>query len=556
MSKAPVVVFLYNRPYQTIKTLIHLKKNSLNKFTDLIIFSDGFKKKNSLDKKKVEIVRNIIKNIDGFKSKRIFLRKKNFGLYKNITSGLDTVFKRNNKAIILEDDIIINKFFLKYLNKALQIYENDENVSSIHGWFCEHQKKLQNTFFLRGSDIWGWATWKKSWKEFNNKPKNLIKEFEKNPDLINKFNLNNSYDYYGLLKKRALGLNQSWGVLWNASNFLKKNFYLNFASSLCINIGQDDSGVHSSECKGYFNQKLDNKKIKIVKQKIAEDLYSERIKSTFFKKNFSKRSLIQKIINVIYRKINLSQKVISFIGPVNSWKTALENSKGYDNKIILKNVLKNTIIAKNSLFFFERDGFLLKKNAISHNQLHLIVNITKIKNRSLNIIDFGGALASNYFKIKDIIDQKYKNKWHVIEQKNFVNLGNKNLKTKNLNFYNSINHIKNKKIDLVIFSGALQYLKDPSVIFEEVLRFNPEYILIERLPIMSNQSKNEIYIQKKGKYSYPVWHFANNYLKFLFKEKYELIENLSSEFDNDFYFKNRKIKFCGYIYKLNKKKLY
>ena len=209
MNIAPVVIFLYNRPYQTIKTLIHLKKNYLSRSTDLIIFSDCFKKKNRLDEKKVQLVRNIIKNIHGFRSKKIFFRKRNFGLYKNIMAGLDTVFKNNDKAIILEDDIIVNKFFLKYLNKALQIYKADRNVSSIHGWFCEHNKKIPNTFFLRGSDIWGWATWKKSWKEFDKKPANLIKRFEENSDLIKKFNLNNSYDYYGLLKKRALGLNQS-----------------------------------------------------------------------------------------------------------------------------------------------------------------------------------------------------------------------------------------------------------------------------------------------------------------------------------------------------------
>ena len=183
------------------------------------------------------------------------------------------------------------------------------------------------------------------------------------------------------------------------------------------------------------------------------------------------------------------------------------------------------------------------------------MNIINKKKRSLNIVDFGGALASNYFKMKDIIDQKYKNKWSVIEQKNFVDLGNRTLKTKFLNFYNSIDSIKNRNIDLIIFSGALQYLENPTKLFEEVLKFSPEYVLIERLPIMSKQLKNEIYIQKKGNYSYPVWHFTKKYLQLLFQNKYKLIENLSSEFDHDFYFKNRKIKFCGYIYKLNKNKI-
>ena len=167
------------------------------------------KKKNSLDKKKVEITRYIAKNITGFKSKKIFIRNKNFDLFKNITSGLDSVFKKHNKAIILEDDILVNKFFINYMNKALKIYKNNSKVSSIHGWFCEHKKKIPSTFFLRGSDIWGWATWKRSWIEFNRNPKKLIEKFKKKPELIRKFNLMDSYDYFSLLTKRSLNLNQS-----------------------------------------------------------------------------------------------------------------------------------------------------------------------------------------------------------------------------------------------------------------------------------------------------------------------------------------------------------
>ena len=184
-SLSPILLFVYNRPYQTIKALKYLKKNRLCDKSNLIIFSDGFKK-NNLDKKKVESVRFILKNIQGFKSKKIYKREKNLGLFNNIISGLDTVFKKFDRAIILEDDLIVSKHFLKYMNIALDIYSSEKKVSSIHGWFCSHNKKLENTFFLRGSDIWGWATWKRSWKEFNRDPKYLLKKFDKNPNLIKK----------------------------------------------------------------------------------------------------------------------------------------------------------------------------------------------------------------------------------------------------------------------------------------------------------------------------------------------------------------------------------
>ncbi len=550
---APVVIFLYNRPYQTINTLLNLKKNLNSKNTELIIFSDGYKKNDILDKKKVETVRYIIKNISGFKLKKIILRNRNFGLFKNITSGLDSVFKKYHKAIILEDDILVNRFFLNYMNKALRIYEKDDKVSSVHGWFCEHKKKLPKTFFLKGSDIWGWATWKRSWKDFERNPKKLIEKFNKEPKLIKKFNLMNSYDYFNLLKKRSLNLNQSWGILWNSSNFLKDKYYLNFSHTLCINIGQDFSGTHSTINRGYFNQKLTNKKINLSRQKIKENILCEKIKANFFKKHADTNSLKRKserIIIKLFKKIVSRKNKITYHGPFDNWISAQKKSKGYNDSKILSKVKKNTLIAKNNIYFFERDGSLLKKNTISINRLHLILDLMNKKKRKLNIIDFGGSLASMYFKIKNIIDLKNKNKWNIVEQKIFAKEGNKTFKNQNLFFFDNINKIKDKKIDLIILSGTLQYVEQPKHVLKKILNRKPEIILIERTPVSINKKQNDIFVQQREDYSYPSWHFSENFIKNFFKiNNYDLVDKFSSEFDHNLFVKNQEIRFENYIFK-------
>tara|TARA_B100001109_G_C18842267_1_gene465078 strand:- start:168 stop:1838 length:1671 start_codon:yes stop_codon:yes gene_type:complete len=551
-SLSPIILFVYNRPYQTMKVLEFLKKNLLSRKSDLIVFSDG-SKKNDLDKKKVEIVRIILKNLKGFKSKKIYFRKKNLGLFKNIMQGLDSIFKKYDKAIILEDDLVVNKHFLRYMNKALNIYANNSKVSCISGWFCSHNKKINDTFFLRGSDIWGWATWKRSWKDFNRNPKSLIKIFKNNTNLIQKFNLNNSYNYYRLLERREKKINQSWGILWNASNFLKNKYYLNFSNSLCVNIGQDQSGSHDDGNMGYFNQKLSNRNINLKKQKIEENLIGKKIKSEFFKKNFkTKINIINKInpFKRVYNKIMYRKKIISYSGPFNNWEDAVEKSRGYNSKNILNEVLKNTLIAKNNLYFFERDGSLLRKNTISHNQIYLILEMINKKKRGLNIIDYGGSLGSMYFKFKDIINQKHKNTWNIIEQESYVNIGKKNLDQDNLNFFKNIDTLKNKRIDLVMLCGTLQYLDEPDNILKKIFALKPEIILIEKLPIINNQDSNKIYIQKRGENSYPSWIFTSSYVKFLFKKNnYNLYKNLKPEFEHNLFIKNEKINFCDFIYR-------
>lgn len=142
---APVILFVYNRPKHTAKVIKNLKNNYLAKKTELLIFSDG--PKNKEDFLQVKEVRNIINKIKGFKSVTVYQRLKNIGLSSNIVLGLNQFFKKNKSAIILEDDLIVDKYFLYYMNCGLTIYKNEKKVISIHGYSYPTKKRLPNFFF-------------------------------------------------------------------------------------------------------------------------------------------------------------------------------------------------------------------------------------------------------------------------------------------------------------------------------------------------------------------------------------------------------------------------
>ena len=111
---APIAIFTYRR-INLLKILINsLKNNNLSKYSRLFIFSDGWK--NNLDKDDVLNVRQYITGISGFKTVEIILRKKNFGLSKNIINGINFVFKKNKKIIVLEEDLELSKYFLNFIN--------------------------------------------------------------------------------------------------------------------------------------------------------------------------------------------------------------------------------------------------------------------------------------------------------------------------------------------------------------------------------------------------------------------------------------------------------
>ena len=220
MNPAPIALFVYNRLSYTKRTILALKKNLLAKKSNLFIFSDYAK--NSVDLKKVLLVRNFISKLKGFKNIKIIFRKKNYGLCKNILSGINYVFRFYNKIIVLEDDIVTSRSFLNYMNRNLELYELSKNIVSIHGYnYPINIKGLDNFFFIKGADCWGWATWKKKWKKYfiNNSSYLANKILRKKK--IKEFNFDNTYNFYKMLIDNKKNKNKGGAlpVALNAGTF-------------------------------------------------------------------------------------------------------------------------------------------------------------------------------------------------------------------------------------------------------------------------------------------------------------------------------------------------
>ena len=304
---ASIAYFVYNRPEHTEISLNALKNNELAPQSEIIIFSDGPKSQDS-DKNKVEQVRNIIKNLTGFKKKTLFFRKSNYGLYKNIVDGITEVFEKNKKIIVVEDDCKTSKYFLNFMNDGLNLYENDDEVCSINGWFFPKKNNLQETFFLMNHTSWGWGTWKRAWDKFNPDTDYLIREIKKRK-MIKKFNLNNCYDYFGMLQRRNKKLNESQAIIWKASTFINKMLSLYPSNSFVQNIGFDTTGTHYNKYdKLHGHNSLIEKKIILKKIKVEESIDAIRFTEKYYRINKIKIFLnnTKKFLFKKYKTITLS----------------------------------------------------------------------------------------------------------------------------------------------------------------------------------------------------------------------------------------------------------
>ena len=238
---APIVLFVYNRPWHTERTINALKLNSLASDSDLFIFSDG--PKNEENKNSVEEVRKYLKTINGFKSINIVERKENIGLGTSVILGVTEIVEKFGFVIVLEDDLIVSPFFLEYMNRALIMYKNYKEVGSINSFFYPVKGKLPESFFARIPDSCGWGTWSDRWLLLNHDPAYLYKEIKRRK-MVRKFNIDGTYPFFQMLKGQIKGLNSSWAIRWYSSLFLADKVNLYYGKNLVKNIGWDGSGTH------------------------------------------------------------------------------------------------------------------------------------------------------------------------------------------------------------------------------------------------------------------------------------------------------------------------
>ncbi len=254
---APIIMFVYSRPDLTENTLNSLAQNKEAQNSDLFIFADGAKPTASdTQKDNINRVRTLIAQRTGFKSVTIKAAEKNMGLANSVIAGVTEIVNKYGKVIVVEDDVSLSPYFLKFMNEALSLYEQDEKVSGIGSWnyFFLPPENADN-FFLRHPDTIAWATFKRAWEKFNPDADFLINEIKKK-GLTKAFNMENSIDLMKMLRRQKEGKVDSWAVRWTASVFLQNMLTLYPQRSLSRHEGHTE-GTHFSNDEMSYDKSLE-----------------------------------------------------------------------------------------------------------------------------------------------------------------------------------------------------------------------------------------------------------------------------------------------------------
>ena len=293
---APIALFVYNRPSHTLQALKSLQQNSLANQSILYIYADGKKSSATVaDNIAIDETRKIIKSQLWCKQVVVIESEENKGLANSVIKGVTEVINKHGKIIVLEDDLLLSQYFLQYMNEALDIYSTIENIYSINAYMFPITINENTTFLLPYTSTWGWGTWKNRWATFNPIINELdIQTITNNPSLKARFNLSD-YDYTSMLNSG----NNSWGIKWYYSIFLKNGLNVFPTLTLVKNIGFDNTGVN---CKDeQFEQTL-FKTTNTVTIKAESQLNLNYLSKYLSHFNQPKKNIIKNIIRKILKR--------------------------------------------------------------------------------------------------------------------------------------------------------------------------------------------------------------------------------------------------------------
>lgn len=162
----PVALIIFNRPDTTERVFAEIAKAKPPK---LLVVGDGARASREGEVAKVAATRAIINRVNWPCEVLTNFSDTNLGCKIRVSSGIDWIFEQVEEAIILEDDCLPHPTFFRYCEELLERYRDDERIGMISGDNFQFGKmRTENSYyFSKYTHIWGWASWRRAWKNYN-----------------------------------------------------------------------------------------------------------------------------------------------------------------------------------------------------------------------------------------------------------------------------------------------------------------------------------------------------------------------------------------------------
>ena len=163
-----------------------------------------------------------------------------------MSDAITWFFEHVEQGIILEDDLIPSTTFFSFATEMLNRYKYDQRIFAISGTnYHNLSGEIDGSYyFSKYPSSHGWATWKRSWKLYDeftewDKIKNSSTINLLFPDKVEKDFWISIFDK---VKQKKI---DSWAYIWTYSCFLSSGLNIIPQKKLIKNIGHGESATHT-----------------------------------------------------------------------------------------------------------------------------------------------------------------------------------------------------------------------------------------------------------------------------------------------------------------------
>ncbi len=238
----PVLIIAFRREDTTRRVLEAVR---LVKPSRLYVACNAPRPGNTAEQEQCAAVRRLFEMQDWPCEVHRLFREQHLSARDSISGAISWFFEQEPQGIILEDDCVPSPSFFRFAEELLNRYANDLRIGMISGDNFQFGRRRGEAsyYFSRYSHIWGWATWRNRWTDYElnmeSWPDHRLRVLKNLDGVVHR-------RYWGFIMDRTYaGLIDTWDYQWVYTNWLHNRVSVMPQVNLVSNIGFGNMAHHT-----------------------------------------------------------------------------------------------------------------------------------------------------------------------------------------------------------------------------------------------------------------------------------------------------------------------
>jgi hypothetical protein len=243
-GRASVLFLIFNRPEPTRQVFEAIRAYEPAR---LYVAADGPRSEKPGEWSLCVETRSVLSKIDWDCKVYPLLRDENLGCGAAVSEAITWFFGQEEEGIILEDDCLPDPSFFSFCEEMLDRYRDEPRVGSVSGNnFLPRSLRMGAPYgFSKYVQIWGWATWRRFWENYDF---NLVGRPSEWEEIIGRANpITNQANYWWqIFNALQAGLIDTWDFQVMFSSWRHEYVHIFPSRNLVTNLGYGGDATHTN----------------------------------------------------------------------------------------------------------------------------------------------------------------------------------------------------------------------------------------------------------------------------------------------------------------------